>query len=131
MNQLDTARQAISQEIRRLASEQSRLEKILEQLGGGSSGRATASIAAAVVATSPRKRGRPRKNPAPDVASASDVNGAVDLIEKAGKKGVKAIALAYQIKKAGFAKPDKQQLIDTQKVKMVGKGGASTYVYTG
>ncbi len=130
MNPLETARQAISSEIRRLASEQSRLQKILDQLGGGSEPR-VAPVAASVAAPSAlRKRGRPRKNPLPVGATASDISSAVEIIEKAGKKGVKAIALAYMIRKAGFIKPEKQQLIDTQKVKMIGKGGASTYVYS-
>lgn len=125
MNQLETARQAISQEIRRLASEQARLQRILDQLGGGSNG------AVGLIAGGPRRRGRPRKNPLPVVASPEEVNRAVEMIEKAGKKGIKAIALAYQVRKAGLTKPEKQQLLDTQKVKMVGKGGAATYIFVG
>lgn len=133
MNQLDTARQAIAQEIRDLAVRQAQLQKILDQLTGGTSGGGgrVQSAPKAVAAKALRRRGRPRKNPLPELASPSDVNATVELIEQAGKKGVKAIALAYQVKKAGLTKPEKQQLLDTQKVKMTGKGGAATYIYVG
>ncbi|MDB5326239.1 MAG: hypothetical protein JWM57_1808 [Phycisphaerales bacterium] len=115
---LSTARQAILAEIKRLAAEQSKLEKILAQLGDS-------GTSASEVSTGKRKYTR-RAKPA-----AGDVQGALKLIEKAGKGGIKAIKLAHEIKKAGGSKPSKIELLATDKVKMTGTGGGSTYVYIG
>lgn len=86
----------------------------------------------------PRRRGRPvgsgtgkRKYTRREKSSETDVANAIKLIEKAGKAGIKAIKLAHEIKKAGGAKPSKLDLLATEKVKMTGTGGGSTYVFVG
>lgn len=63
--------------------------------------------------------------------SEQDVATAIKLIEKAGKGGIKAIKLAHEIKRAGGMKPAKADLLASEKVKMTGTGGGSTYVFVG
>lgn len=116
---LSTARQAIQAEIKRLAGEQSKLEKILAQLDDSG---------ASVAETGPTGKRKYTRRTKP---AAGDVQGALKLIEKAGKGGIKAIKLAHEIKKTGGAKPSKIELLATDKVKMTGTGGGSTYVYIG
>lgn len=118
---LTTARQAIQSEIKRLAADQARLEKVLRDLeGGGKSADAPSSAG-----TGKRKYTRRQK------ANAADVDAAVKLIEKAGKGGIKAIKLAHEIKRSGGTKVGKNDLLATDKVKMTGTGGGSTYTYVG
>lgn len=117
---LATARQAIQAEIKRLASDQARLEKVLKDLGGESK-----SADAGTSDGGKRKYTRRQK------ASPGDVDAAVKLIEKAGKGGIKAIKLAHEIKRSGGTKVGKNDLLATDKVKMTGTGGGSTYVYIG
>ena len=43
---------------------------------------------------------------------------------------MKAIKPSYMLKDAGHNKVGKLELLGTNRVKMTGKGGGSTYVYT-
>ena len=124
-NQLATARAAIAAEIKHLAAEQMKLEKVLAQLDGRPSG--GSMPAAPQVGT--KRRGRPPMKQQ-KAASASDLQTALGIIEQSGKKGIKAIKLAYEVKKVGATKPEKADLLGSEKVKMIGKGGGSTYVWT-
>lgn len=116
---LNTARQAISAEIKRHAAEQAKLEKILAQLDGDS------APAEKATPTGRRKYTRRQK------ATEQDVTNAIKLIEKAGKGGIKAIKLAHEIKRSGGMKPSKLDLLASDKVKMTGTGGGSTYTFIG
>ena len=125
-NSLATARQAIASEIKRLAADQVRLQKILKDLDGDEKSTKSVDAAPATApATGKRKYTRRAK------ASENDVQTAVKLIEKAGKGGIKAIKLAHEIKRAGGMKVAKNDLLATDKVKMTGTGGGSTYIYVG
>ncbi|MGC4033483.1 MAG: hypothetical protein QM754_17475 [Tepidisphaeraceae bacterium] len=113
-------RNAIQSEIKQLSAELAKLEKLLSQLGDsvgesehGSAGRGTGK----------------RKYTRRELTGQEDVAAALKLIEAAGKGGIKAIKLAHEIKKTGGGKPSKVDLLATEKVKMTGKGGGSTYVY--
>ena len=118
---ITTARQAIQAEIKRLAGEQAKLEKILVQLGE----EGTSSDAGERQGNGKRKYTRRQK------ANDNDVQNAIKLIEKAGKGGIKAIKLAYEMKRAGGSKVGKAELLASDKIKMTGTGGGSTYVYVG
>ena len=122
-NSLATARQAIASEIKRLAADQVRLQKILKDLDGDE--KSTKSAEPAAPSTGKRKYTRRAK------ASENDVQTAVKLIEKAGKGGIKAIKLAHEIKRSGGTKVGKNDLLATDKVKMTGTGGGSTYIFVG
>ena len=117
---LSIAREAIAAEIKRLAADQTKLAKALAQLGGGTAGSGSSGPP-----TAKRKYTRRQQVGEPDVTAA------VKLIEKAGKGGIKAIKLAHEIKRCGGIKPTKADLLATDKVRMTGTRGASTYIYTG
>lgn len=117
-NAISNVRQAITAEIKLLTGELNKLQKMLAQLG-------EAGEATNLSPTGKRKYTR-RAKPA-----VVDVSEALKLIEEAGKGGIKAIKLAHQLKKNGGGKPSKIDLLATDKVKMTGKGGGSTYVYIG
>ena len=140
MDQLAIARRAIEDEISALSTEITRLEKVLETLGGTDSiapynkyASAPASplkAAPAAAAIAAPRRGRPPQAAA--VAKGNgDVSSALELIKGAGKKGIKALSLASLIKKAGGDRPSKEELLATDKIKMSGKGGGTTYTYVG
>ncbi|MGC4031658.1 MAG: hypothetical protein QM754_07985 [Tepidisphaeraceae bacterium] len=121
ISSLTTVRATVQSEIKRLTAELAKLEKILSQLGdaGDSASEPTGGKAG--------KRKYTRRQPTGE----QDVATALKLIEEAGKGGIKAIKLAYEVKKTGGGKPSKVDLLATEKVKMTGKGGGSTYVYIG
>ncbi|MGC4033787.1 MAG: hypothetical protein QM754_19060 [Tepidisphaeraceae bacterium] len=114
---ISTIRQAITAEIKVLTAELNKLQKVLAQLGEDDS-----PVAG---------RGGKRKYTRRQKTSEGDVETAIGLIEKAGKGGIKAIKLAYELKNLGGSKVAKNDLLATEKVKMTGKGGGSTYVYVG
>ncbi|MGN6504073.1 MAG: hypothetical protein ACTHM6_00770 [Tepidisphaeraceae bacterium] len=118
-NSLATARAAISAEIKHLASEQAKLERVLAQLDSGR--------AVGVVAPGAKRRGRPPLKAKPQ--GGGDISEALALIEGAGKKGMKALKLAHQLKQTGGYRPSKSELLESNKVKMVGTGGGSTYIW--
>ncbi|MGN6507514.1 MAG: hypothetical protein ACTHM6_18310 [Tepidisphaeraceae bacterium] len=122
---LASARSAIQSEIAFLKSEQARLAKVLELLGG--EGR-PADIA--MSGTTGKKRGRKPKA-LKAAAAEADLNKALELIKDAGKDGIKAIKLAHELKKSGHTPVGKVPLLSSEKVKMTGKGGGSTYAYVG
>ena len=102
-----------------LKRELSPLQSILDQLGSD-----TAAVDA------PRKRGR--KSAADKAAAAeAELAKAVELIQASGKGGIKAIKLSHEMRKAGHGKVNKIDLLGTEKIRMTGKGGASTYVFHG
>ncbi|MDB5327025.1 MAG: hypothetical protein JWM57_2594 [Phycisphaerales bacterium] len=118
---LSNVRNAIQSEIKQLRAELAKLEKVLSQLGDSGD----FSDPAIRGSTGKRKYTRRQRS------GEQDVSAALKLIEKAGKGGIKAIKLAHEIKKAGGDKPSKVDLLATEKVKMTGKGGGSTYIYIG
>jgi hypothetical protein len=111
-------RQAITTEIKRLTGELNKLQKMLSHLGEEGE----------VANLSPTGKRKYTRRAKPAVV---DVSDALKLIEEAGKGGIKAIALAHKLKKNGGGKPSKTDLLATEKVKMTGKGGGSTYVFVG
>ena len=126
MDNLTSAQKSITAEIKRLAAEQARLEKILSQLGGRAVTTSAVTGAEGAEAT-PKRRGRKPK-PRPAVNEA-DLSAAMKMIEEAGRKGIRAIRLASLLKKDGVSKPDKAALLGTDKVRLSGNGGAATYTW--
>lgn len=141
MDQLAIARRAIEEEISALSAEVERLHKVLGHLGVTTSiapySKTTMSAPAAKASASaaaPAKRGRPKgvKSAAKATpASSSDISAALEFVKSAGKKGIKALSLASLIKKAGGSRPSKEELLATDKVKMTGRGGGTTYTFVG
>jgi len=142
MDQLAIARRALEDEIAALTAEVARLEQVLQQLGGTASiapyakyATSAATAPAAVSAEAPKRRGRPKGSgnvaKASPAASGGAIGGALELIQQAGRKGIKALALAAAIKKAGGNRPSKDELLATGKVKQAGRGGGTTYTYVG
>lgn len=114
---ISTIRQAITAEVKRLTTELNKLQKLLGQLGEEE--------------TAASERGGKRKYTRRQKTSEGDLESAVGIIEQAGKGGIKAIKLAYELKRQGGSKVSKNDLLATEKIKMTGKGGGSTYVYVG
>jgi len=143
MDQLEIARRALQQEISALSAEIARLEDVLAALGGSDSiapyakraGGSAAASSSSDAEEAPRRRGRPKGSgnaaKASSAASGGDVDSALELIEQAGRKGIKALALAAAIKKAGGNRPSKEDLLASGKVKQAGRGGGTTYTYVG
>ena len=118
MSNLQTARSALVTHINFLKAEQARLNSVLVQLGSPGD------------ESTGKKRGR--KSAADKAAtSETELAAAVDMVRGAGKGGIKAIKLAHELRRAGHGKVSKIDLLGTQKIKMTGKGGGSTYVYHG
>ena len=128
MNAYSTIRQAVTAEIKKLTAELTKLQKMLSQLDDDSAPteRAATSGNSGNSGNTGKRKYTRRQKP-----SDGDVQSALKLIEKAGKSGIKAIKLAYEMKKAGSNKVGKAELLASEKVKMSGTGGGSTYTYIG
>jgi hypothetical protein len=110
-----------------LRAETARLENVLASI------EPNGLVASAAPADRPVKVGN--ASPAAE-ASGTSTHGrsagspALEIIQTSGRKGIKALALSSQLKKAGEDRPSKDELIATGKVKVSGKGGGTTYTYS-
>ena len=127
-NSLDVATTALQAEADYYFAEAKRLQGIIDQINGGSSGGAPKR--AGRPAGSGKKRGRKPNKQKNGSASASDLSRALEII-KGEKKGVKALKLAAELKKAKVNRPSKDELLATGRVKQSGTGGGTTYTFVG
>ena len=122
MSTYSTIRTAVSAEIKKLTTELAKLNKMLAELGDTAPALSNDRSSTHSGKRKYTRRQQPNEN---------DIASAVKIIQGAGKGGIKAIKLAYEMKKQGGNKIGKEALLATEKVKMTGKGGGSTYTYAG
>ena len=123
MSTYSTIRTAVTAEIKKLTTELAKLTKMLADLGD--------TAPALSNDRSSTHNGGKRKYTRRQKPNENDVANAVKIIQGAGKGGIKAIKLAYELKKVGGNKIGKDALLATEKVKMTGTGGGSTYTFVG
>jgi hypothetical protein len=126
MDQLAIARRALQTEIDALTAEIQRLERVRISISPES-----VIPAAASSSLSRPFVGQSELNAASAAGTVISDGGALQLIREAGRKGIKALGLASQLKKAGLSRPSKEELLATGKVKVSGKGGGTTYTFSG
>ena len=131
MDNITSAQQALTAEIKKLAAEQSRLERILAQLTGSNGNASATSTSSSGSESQGAGKRRGRKPKARPQVDESALSAALDMIRESGRSGISAIRLASQLKKSGSNKPDKLSLLGTNKVRISGNGGAATYTWQG
>ena len=119
-----TVASGLRAEIERLRAEAGRLTDLLGQLDGDDA--SEPARLPTVTASRGKKRGRKPKH-----ATAADVEAVVRLIRDVGNQGVRALKLSRMVDAAGLPRVGKVELLASDRVKVSGNRGGTTYRYSG